>query len=164
MPQLRHLLLKYGVPRQDVADVLQEVMLGAWTSIEVQARYRPEPGGEPRRALWVWLWSIAWHEASHYRGRAFRRREVCMADPLTAIPEPIIEDDPVDRLGALEGFLTIGRLPHHLRAVLRLAGIGLGPTELAGLLGVPVPTAASRLRRGRQLLGQMLTRASARTR
>jgi DNA-directed RNA polymerase specialized sigma24 family protein len=81
-----------------------------------------------------------------------------MADPWRAGPEPIVKHDPVDRIDAQEGILTIRRLPLHLRTVLRLGGIGLGATELASLLGVPVPTAASRLRRGRQLLGQMLAR------
>ncbi|WP_437489399.1 RNA polymerase sigma factor [Sorangium sp. So ce1014] len=156
-PQLRHVLARYGVPRQDMADILQEVLLGAWTSIG-KGRYRPQPGADPQTALASWLFGVLWRHVAHFHERAFRRREIAVADPWMAVPEPVLEHDPGDRIDAFDAILAICGLPPTLREVLGLAAVGAGPTEIAGILGLPVGTAASRLRRGRQLFVEMLAR------
>ncbi|WP_165374059.1 MULTISPECIES: RNA polymerase sigma factor [Sorangium] len=156
--RIRAMLRSLGVHPQDREDLAQEVLFAAWRAIEA-CRYMPDPARDASYALRAWLMGIAWRKASHYHGRAHRRRELPVGlDPwYLAVPEPVVDRDPVDRLDALEGILSVFRLPHRQKEVLLLASIGHGPTEIAGIVGVPIGTAASRLRRGRQLLAESLT-------
>jgi RNA polymerase sigma-70 factor (ECF subfamily) len=100
LPYLRQSLRWLGVADRDLDDVLQDVMLAAYRGLDSYDPERaaragsdrdrdkddPEEGGElgadmgapPVAAdgLKRWLLGIAWRQASHYRERAYRRREV----------------------------------------------------------------------------------------
>jgi RNA polymerase sigma-70 factor (ECF subfamily) len=99
LPFLRQSLRWLGVADRDLDDVLQDVMLAAYRGLDsydperasrrtaTATRDVAEPPEEDLRAEDVgarcpadgikrWLFGIAWRQASHYRERAFRRREV----------------------------------------------------------------------------------------
>jgi RNA polymerase sigma-70 factor, ECF subfamily len=99
VPFLRQVLRALGVAEHDIDDVLQEVLIAAYRSLDRydESRYnRPHPEldsdhpvllGAPlapfsaRRAwspLFNWLFGIAWRQVSHHRERAYRRREIPM--------------------------------------------------------------------------------------
>ena len=98
LPFLRQSLRWLGVPDRDLDDVLQDVMLAAYRGLDSFDPERTTRGaaaagdaadlpdeGPPAGAgapptltdgLKRWLFGIAWRQASHYRNRAFRRREI----------------------------------------------------------------------------------------
>lgn len=105
VPFLRKTLRGLGVAMDDIDDVLQNVLIGAYRGLERydESRFR-DPLSEadeevavdedeeeaasgamlpwliesPRelRPLHSWLFGIAWRQVSHYKERAYRRREV----------------------------------------------------------------------------------------
>lgn len=99
LPFVRQALRWLGVAEHDLDDVLQDVMIAAFRALprfdpgraagssgaltgEQQraaaasaARARP-PEQAASDALKRWLFGIAWRQVSHYRDRAYRRREV----------------------------------------------------------------------------------------
>ncbi|MGK3995649.1 RNA polymerase sigma factor [Sorangium sp. So ce1024] len=153
--RLRTFLAQCGVPARDLDDVLQECLIGAVVAVR-EGRYRPAPSPDPAKALQRWLIGIAVHQAAKYHEKAYRRREVAIADPLPLItgaePSP---HGPVEARSVLE----VLRLVHpRERAVLVLVATGEAVTAVARVLGVPVGTAFSRLRRGRRRLAAVLAR------
>lgn len=98
-PFVRQVLRWLGVAEYDLDDVLQDVMIAAYRALpRFDPRHQaprdqpPQPGPstagasapsraappDPPDALRRWLFGIAWRQASHYRGRAHRRREVAV--------------------------------------------------------------------------------------
>ncbi|KYF87813.1 hypothetical protein BE20_25035 [Sorangium cellulosum] len=154
-PRLRQLLLRLGIPRQDTGDVLQDVIWGATQSIRA-GRFRPRPGVDRERTLWCWLAGITWKVVGHYHEKAHRRREVPAADPWAFVPDPVF--DPTDQLEAREALRGLERVPQRVRRVLHLLALGYGGSEIARKQRVPISTGFTRVRRGRQFLGQILVR------
>ncbi|WP_437599257.1 RNA polymerase sigma factor [Sorangium sp. So ce590] len=106
VPFLRRTLRGYGVDPHDLEDVLHDILLAAYRGLEgfdasrllraaLGLRDEDEVGGSQpvpfsavlpyvsrlraRRAwdpLYRWLFGIAWRQITHYRQRAFRRREI----------------------------------------------------------------------------------------
>lgn len=150
---LRGLLLRFGVAAQDARDVEQEIALGAIVAIR-SGRFRPDPTRDHCEMRRVWLVGIAVRVISHYRGKAFRRREVSVTDPWSHVAEPTFT--PVDWLEASAALCALWTLPLWARETLLLAAVGHGVTEIARLLRVPVSTAAARMRRARRLLLESL--------
>ncbi|KYF52939.1 hypothetical protein BE08_35955 [Sorangium cellulosum] len=145
------------MPARDLDDVLQECLIGAIVAAR-EGRYRPALSTDPANALRRWLVGIAVHQAAKYHEKAYRRREVAVADPL-----PLVTGEEPSPHGPVEArsVLEVLRLVHpRERAVLVLVGTGEAVTEVARVLGVPVGTAFSRLRRGRRRLAAMLARWS----
>ncbi|HEX6764830.1 MAG TPA: sigma-70 family RNA polymerase sigma factor, partial [Polyangiaceae bacterium] len=106
------------------------------------------------------LYSTALHVASKARRSVDRRREELTADLEPELdPVPSMEDL-VDRRRARELLDSIlDSLPLDLRAVLVLHEIDeLSAAEIAEVIGVPAGTAASRLRRARELFAEHVRR------
>ncbi|AKT43197.1 RNA polymerase sigma factor [Chondromyces crocatus] len=110
LPFLRQSLRWLGVEKHDLDDVLQEVMLATYRALP---RFDPSRGlitddsrsdMEPKQLMEAqqapagsvlnaplkrWLFGIAWRQASHYRERAYRRREVVVgAGSSWPVPTP----------------------------------------------------------------------------
>ncbi|WP_437765180.1 sigma-70 family RNA polymerase sigma factor [Sorangium sp. So ce281] len=157
-PFIRSVLRGLGVPAVDVGDVLQDVMLGAWASSQA-GRYRPDPVREPLDALKRWLFGVCRFHCTHYHERAFRRREVPVADPWAATGEERVDPWHVgERIDAAEALMAIAAMPLWAREELVLAALGHGGTEIADILGIPLGTAGSRLRLARARLARKLRR------
>jgi RNA polymerase sigma-70 factor (ECF subfamily) len=148
------LLRRLGLSEGDADDGAQQVFLVA------SRRFADIRSGSERS----FLYTTALHVASKARRSVDRRRE-----ELAGEVEPDAEgapsmEDLLDRRRAralLDSILDA--LPLDLRAVLVLHEIDeLSTSEIAEVVGVPVGTAASRLRRARELFAERLRRLEAR--
>ncbi|WP_159396904.1 RNA polymerase sigma factor [Sorangium cellulosum] len=135
-------LARLGVRAQDVEDVAQEVLAGA---------YRALPRFDPSRgSVRSWLMGIATHQASNHFRRAHRRRERLRPfDELAALPDgtPDSEQRAIarDRRGVLDKLLE--EMPFERRAVFVAHEIEeLDMAEIAEQLSIPLSTAWSRHR------------------
>ena len=154
VPFIKKVLRQCDVPRVDLEDVVQDVLLGAWTSMR-SVGFRPPSHIPLQDAIRRWLYGIAWRQASHYRERAHRRREIVSGQMKNVVDAAQRIDDQVDARMRLEG---IRALPRGYQEVLALVGLGAEIREVAEHLGVPEGTATTRIHRGRQLLRHNLLR------
>ncbi|WP_437680516.1 RNA polymerase sigma factor [Sorangium sp. So ce131] len=135
-------LARLGVRAQDVEDVAQEVLAGA---------YRALPRFDPSRgSVRSWLMGIATHQASNHFRRAHRRRErLRPLDELAALPDgtPDSEQRAIarDRRCVLDKLLE--EMPFERRTVFVAHEIEeLDMADIAAQLAIPLSTAWSRHR------------------
>ena len=148
------LLRRLGLTESDADDAAQQVFLIA------ERRFGDLRPGRERS----FLYTTAFHVASKAR-RSIERRREDLGSEVEPEPDPGTSlEDLVDRRRARELLDTIlDRLPLDLRAVFVLHEIEeLSTTEIAEVVGVPVGTAASRLRRARELFAERVRRLEAR--
>jgi len=145
---------RMGFCPADADDATQQVFMIASTKLDQIA---------PRRER-AYLYGIALRVQSHARRAERRRREVLVEDADTpAAPGrgPDTEAALSEAWRLLDELLA--KLPDKLRRVLVLAEVeGLEATEIAALEGIPVGTAASRLRRARERFRAALARQPSR--
>ncbi|XXX80483.1 RNA polymerase sigma factor [Sorangium sp. So ce134] len=135
-------LARLGVRAQDIEDVAQEVLAGA---------YRALPRFDASRgSVRSWLMGIATHQASNHFRRAHRRRErLRPLDDLAELPDatPDSEQRVIarDRRGVLDQLLK--ELPMERRCVFVAHELEeLDMAEIAQQLSIPLSTAWSRHR------------------
>jgi len=145
------MLKRLGVPDAGCDDAAQQVFLVALRRLE-----EIEPNGER-----PYLYGIALRVAADARRSILRRRETPidgaheLGTDLGASPEELLDDKRA--LGVLSAHLA--RLPDDMREAFVLFELEELPApEVAALLGVPVGTVASRVRRARELIRRNLTR------
>ncbi|WP_437309596.1 sigma factor-like helix-turn-helix DNA-binding protein [Sorangium sp. So ce388] len=102
--------------------------------------------------------AVAARQAARYHEKAYRRRDVAVADPLAHVAR---RERVPSRHGEVEARALLDLLwlvePRE-RKVLILVGEGEQVSEVARSLGSPIGTAFSRLRRGRSRLAAVLKR------
>lgn len=139
-------LRRFGVAERDVEDVAHEVLV-------VVHRHLGE--FDPARPLRPWLFAFAVRCASDYRRLAHRRRERLTADDVERADAAEERADEVlvnheERNLARRALLAV---PEERRAVVILHDFDEVPMhEVAAALGIPLKTAYSRLRVGREEL------------
>jgi RNA polymerase sigma-70 factor (ECF subfamily) len=138
-------LRRFGVADRDLEDIAHEVFV-------VVARRLDEY--DAARPLRPWLFAIAFRCASDYRRRARHRHErlgegaADAADPAAGADEVLIESQ--EKNLARCALLSV---PEDRRAVVILHDFeGVAMQDVAAALGVPLKTAYSRLRIGREEL------------
>jgi RNA polymerase sigma factor (sigma-70 family) len=145
------LLLVYALRRaarpEDAADVVAETMLVAWRRIE------EVPGGDEAR---LWLYGVARHVLAN-SGRSVRRRGR-LGERLRQDVHRLVEPDhAADVSISLDVRQALAALATDDREVLQLtAWEGLGPQEIATILGVSSVAVRSRLHRARARLRREL--------
>ncbi|EYF08958.1 RNA polymerase sigma factor [Chondromyces apiculatus] len=174
---VRQSLRWLGVAEQDLDDVLQEVMLAAYRALprfdpeRAPSREQLRPEGTPATAgsgprtsisrgqhdpLKCWLFGIARRQASHYRERAHRRREVTAG---AGASWPLVQPDAgpnSEQIVALEQrtrlvSALLERLSAERRVILVMADLlEIPPSEIALELQINEATVRSRLRLARQ--------------
>lgn len=148
-------LRRFGVPSGDVDDAAQQVFMVAARRLDLIV-----PGAERS-----FLIGTAMRVASDARRAAKRRPEVQEDAPLNerrdSSPGP---DELIDRSRARAVLdRVLDALPLELRAVFVLFELEELPTaEIATLLGLPIGTVASRLRRAREEFHRLAARTRAR--
>ncbi|WP_437731187.1 RNA polymerase sigma factor [Sorangium sp. So ce1335] len=148
-------LVACGVPARDCEDLLQIVLVAAWSAIQA-GRYRPHPRAHPRRALQAWLQGIAWRQAGHHLGRAHVRREVPVDAPRALVGEGSVA--PEGRLLARAALRALVELPAPHRELLLAA---VGPRTITAhprAHGLSPSTAARRLHLAREALARRIAR------
>lgn len=141
---------RFGLGSADADDATQQVFMIASTKLDRI---------EPRRER-AFLYGIAVRVRSHAR-RAERRRREVLVDVVEAPAAPGPAPDAQVELAEARLLLDelLAKLPDKLRRVLVLADIeGLEVAAIAECEGVPVGTAASRLRLGRERFRALLAK------
>ncbi|WP_437581306.1 RNA polymerase sigma factor [Sorangium sp. So ce887] len=156
-----------GVAEADIEDLLQEVLLAAYRSLD---RFDPtwcppqddaDPAGrdawrQHRSAEARWVFGIAWRKVSHYLDRAHRRREVPSGllpaprgEPVD--PAPLSEQRAVERERLELVIDVLWTLAPERRLLLVLHEAYEVPlVEIARELGINYNTATNRLRLARE--------------
>jgi RNA polymerase sigma-70 factor, ECF subfamily len=135
-------LRRLGVPERDLEDLAHDVFFRVYEHLADFDTARP---------LKPWLFGFAFRVASDYRRRFSNRREVLDAASEAIDPAP----NALDRLMQTEALslaqVALGNLDLERRAIFILHEIdGCGIPEIAHALSLPVNTAYSRLRLGRE--------------
>ena len=144
-------LKRLGVPEGGVDDAAQQVFLVASRRLD-----EIEPHGER-----AYLLGVALRVAADARRALLRRREVPMDDStaLTAPPALPVEERLDEERALRQLSAHLAELPDEMREAFVLFELDeLSAPEVAALLGVPVGTVASRVRRARDSIRQHLTR------
>lgn len=92
---VRERLRSLGVEEEDLDDVTQQVLLGAWESV-VAGRFEAPPQMQVQDALAAWLHGVSWRQLSHFTDRAHRRREVLVPEPRVFADPPA--ENPLEQL------------------------------------------------------------------
>jgi RNA polymerase sigma-70 factor, ECF subfamily len=143
-------LRRLGVPPRDIEDVAHDVLLQVYRQLD---RY------DPGRPIRPWLFGFAFRVASDYRRLARNRLEILDAaaeprDPLPSALDQLVNAEAMDMAQAVLESIDIAP-----RAVFILHELDECPIpEVARVLGIPVPTAYSRLRLARKQFSASLER------
>jgi RNA polymerase sigma-70 factor (ECF subfamily) len=144
---------RYGVPRDDVEDVVSEVFVKVYENLR---RFRPD------HPFATWLYRLAVnHVIDRGRRHAREHRRVDMpaglADPT---PDPAVRAESSQDAHRVRQALA--GLPAHYRDALFLVYVeGLRLDEVSRWLGVPLGTVKTRLMRGRHALRRALEAGAA---
>lgn len=146
---VRSTLRRCKIPRQDLADLVQIVYLGAFRAMSAGHFH---PGSLPlKEALARWLVGISWRSAVRYH-ESPQRRDI----PSSGVELEVEGPPPEARLEAREAFRELSALPGRYRAALVGAAMGHGAAEIARWLSVSHTSVSIWLREGRQALARRL--------
>jgi RNA polymerase sigma-70 factor (ECF subfamily) len=135
-------LRRFGLSDDRAEDAAQQVFMIASRKLDVVAQ-------ESERSF---LFGTAMRVASDVRRSAANRREIAHADAGADLVEPTTPDELLDRRRARELLdRVLDGMDMDLRTVFVLFELEeMASPEIASLLGIPVGTVASRLRRARE--------------
>ena len=136
------LMRRLGVPDKDLEDAVQDVFM------VVHRRWEDLDPDRPAKA---WLSGIAVRVASQWRRKASVRHEAALEDAEPASPAPGADAVLEARRARARVLGALDVLPEDQRMVFVLHELdGCSMPEIAAALGIPVNTAYSRLRLGRE--------------
>jgi RNA polymerase sigma factor (sigma-70 family) len=141
-----HVLRRYGVAVSDAEDLVQEVFLVMWRR---WLQY------DPKRPIRPWLAGIAFRVAYNHRQRAAREVPGGMLDLEDARPDP--EQSVASDSARTLVWRVMESLPEKHRFLILTHEVdGVSVREIAETLGVPIPTAHTRLRAARKAFAKAL--------
>lgn len=141
---------RYGVRRDDIEDVVSEVLIKAYRNLHL---FRPD------YPFSTWLYRLAVNHVVD-RGRKARKER-----GRTEMPEQLADTRPAPgdgiEAGEREALLrtALGEIDPRYREVIQLVYVeGMKVEEAATILGVPEGTVKTRLMRGREAVRRILVR------
>jgi len=139
---------RYGVPADEVEDVVSEVFLKVFRNLH---RYRPD------HPLSTWLYRVAVHHVIDRSRRSSRRPETTAIAPglPDGAPGPHAEADAAERACLVRRALA-SLAPRYREALFLVYVEGCSVEETAGILELPQGTVKTRLMRGRAALRRVL--------
>lgn len=146
-------LRRLKIPACDRADVLQDILLSAWRTIEAGRFHAPEHLSM-KDALRRWLHVVAWHHTTHYRAnqdRWERGRDSYTRSAIDGHAPP-----PSAQVEARLNLRHLDRIDPALRDTVVDAALGRTAEEIAADLGQNPNTIQGRLARGREQLRRAL--------
>ncbi|MGK4001155.1 sigma-70 family RNA polymerase sigma factor [Sorangium sp. So ce1036] len=146
-------LRQLAVPARDQPDVMQEIFLSSWRSVEA-GRFRPSQDVSLKKALQCWLFAVTWHHVYHYRERMCRLHKEHAA--CTAPMPPSYAPSPFGQVEARLALRRLEWLGPELRDVLTGTALGYTAKEIVAKLGGNPSTTNGRLHRGRRQLRKVL--------
>jgi RNA polymerase sigma-70 factor (ECF subfamily) len=151
---VRRILRSYGVLREDVDDVAQDVFLKVYCLISTYDAARP---AKP------WLYAFAVRFAIDYRARVRHQREqLCPDVPDVADEELSAEHTLIACEEHQNVIVALNTLDPILRIILlRYEHEGAPMSKIAKQLGIPIDTGYTRLRRARERLRRGVARVVA---
>ncbi len=146
-------LRRLGVREHDLEDLSHEVFMAVHVRL---GDY------DPTRPLRPWLFGIAFRAASDYRRRAHHHREVIDSEIEHADRTPGADEQLATEQARRLLLDALDTLDMDRRAVVVMHDLdGCPVPEVAGVLGIPLNTAYSRLRLGREQLAAAAQRLRA---
>jgi RNA polymerase sigma-70 factor (ECF subfamily) len=148
-----NVLKRLGTATRDLEDLTQQVFLQVHGQL---------PNFDSGRPLRPWLFSFAYNLASNYRALARHRVELCVVAPEQSDSAPHADEQLIMREELQVVELALSRVAIERRAVLLLHEVeGYSIPDVAQTLEIPLNTAYSRLRLGRQEYERALLRLRA---
>lgn len=106
---------KHRVSAADIDDLVQDIALQAWQSIQC-GNYQPADPLDYKKFK-DWLYGVAWRTVSHYRETSWRKRTRLTSEPYERTGEPCVPSHE-GRIAAREMLRALDRLPAWARDVL----------------------------------------------
>ncbi|EYF06046.1 RNA polymerase sigma factor [Chondromyces apiculatus] len=156
VPAIRRVLFRCGIRPADRADLIQEVLLGAWVRI-AEGEFRPDPQAAPGVALRGWLCRIAYNKADHWRKKAWSRRIALVGLDLAGA-SPEYATHPIAYLEARDELASVRHLYCEDRKALLARAAGATFEEISASLGIPLALAVHWTNTGRERLAELLGR------
>lgn len=150
-PIIRAIVIHMGVAQVDADDLVQDVVVGAWRSMDA-GRFVYYSDRSFASCVVGWLYRITWNIASHHRTKLWRKREVLTSHPA--------------RVAASRGLLVFSsvgwevlhalqRVPHDARDIL-LSYAALGAKEMATVAKVSQRAVLHRVSHAKETLREVL--------
>ncbi|WP_438041936.1 RNA polymerase sigma factor [Sorangium sp. So ce128] len=150
---IRDRLRRLQVPECDRDDVMQDILLSAWRTVEAGGVPAPEHLSM-KQATRRWLDVVVWHHTTHYR--EFQNRWQKGRDSYAHSAIDDLMPPPSGRVEARLGLRNLERIDPALRDVVMDFALGLTAEEIAAELGQNPNTIQERLARGRDQLRRVL--------
>jgi RNA polymerase sigma-70 factor (ECF subfamily) len=150
---IRDRLRRLQVPECDRDDVMQEILLSVWKTVEA-GRVPAREHLSMKQATRRWLDVVVWHHTTHYREFQNRWEKGRDSYAYSAIDDPM--SSPSGRVEARLSLRNLERIDPALRDVVVDFALGLTAEEIAAELGQNPSTIQERLARGREQLRRVL--------
>ncbi|AUX20922.1 ECF family RNA polymerase sigma factor [Sorangium cellulosum] len=141
------------IPACDRSDVMQEILLSAWRTVETGGFHASEcrsVGESVRR----WLYVVTWHHTTHYRERQHQWEKGRDSRVCSAINDVVLP--PFEQVEARLCLRRLERIDPALRDVVADSALGYTAEEIAAERGQNPSTIQHRVERGREQLRRML--------
>ncbi|WP_437715911.1 sigma-70 family RNA polymerase sigma factor [Sorangium sp. So ce448] len=150
---IRDRLRRLQVPECDRDDVMQDILLSVWRTVEA-GRVPAREHLSMKRATRRWLDVVVWHHTTHYREFQNRWEKGRNSYAHSAIDDPM--PSPSGRVEARLSLRNLERIDRALRDVVVDFALGLTAEEIAADLGQNPSTIQEHLARGREQLRRAL--------
>ncbi|XXY13558.1 sigma factor-like helix-turn-helix DNA-binding protein [Sorangium sp. So ce216] len=146
-------LRRLEVPECDRSDVMQEILLSAWRTVEA-GRFHASERLSVTKAVRRWLFIVTWHHTTHYREHQHQWEK-----GRASYTHPAVDGympPPSEQVEARVSLRGLERIEPPLRDAVADSALGYTAEEIAAEHGQNPNTIQHRLQRGRKRLRRAL--------